>query len=60
MVNKKNFEIVSVLRHQTSFLVNLSAEYENDLTFSWLATIFAVQKCLIFGRKHFFIYFLYI
>ena len=31
-----------------------NAEFENDLTFSWLTTIFTVQKCLSFGKKHFF------
>ena len=43
-----------VSRHQTSYLSEFEdAETENDYTFSCLATIYAVQKCLLFGKKHF-------
>ena len=42
-------------RHQTPFFFCLfeGDESENDLNFLWLATIFAVQKCIIFGKKAF-------
>ena len=46
---------------QTFFFSSFeSAESENDLTFSWLAIVFAVQKYLIFGKSVSSICFLYI
>ena len=61
LVNKKKKKIEMVSRHQTPFfLANLRVLNlkKKTLTFPWLATVFAVQKCLDFIKKHFFICFL--
>ena len=38
----------------TNHLFELIVESENDLLFSELATVFAEEKCHIFGKKHVF------
>ena len=50
MVSDYTGQYVFVPRNKTRFLAN-GVNSKNDLSFSWLATIFAAPQLLIFGKK---------